>query len=165
MKKFYYLLSVALVTGTVSCSGSAKQESVEDTDSLTEKVDTATKENEVAPTTETPQDEAKVSEEVSKLIEKVYKDFVFGESASNPSKYFGPVALKKLKDAYEYDEPADAYAFWELRSGAQDGPSNVSKVTDITAEGDGWYNVSFLDMGNKGSKSLKIEGDKIVDYK
>lgn len=55
--------------------------------------------------------------------------------------------------------------FWELRSGAQDGPSNVSKVTDITAEGDGWYNVSFLDMGNKGSKSLKIEGDKIVDYK
>lgn len=51
------------------------------------------------------------------------------------------------------------WLFGELRSGAQDGPSKVSKVTDITAEGDGWYNVSFLDMGNKGSKSLKIEGE------
>ena len=38
----------------------------------------------------------------------------------------------------------------------QDGPSDISKVTSVTALGNGLYKVNFIDMGIKGNRTLKI---------
>lgn len=73
---------------------------------------------------------------------------------------------RKLAAAYEYE--GGGYAVWELRSGAQDGDGG-SQVNDVTALGDGWYEVDFLDMGMHCKKKIKVvkQGSKIMfdDYK
>ena len=61
---------------------------------------------------------------------------------------------KQLKDNYEYD--GEGYAIWNFRTGMQDGPSDISKVTSVTALGNGLYKVNFIDMGIKGNRTLKI---------
>ena len=38
---------------------------------------------------------------------------------------------KQLKDNYEYD--SEGYAIWNFRTGMQDGPRDISKVTSVTA--------------------------------
>lgn len=52
------------------------------------------------------------------------------------------------------EEPC--YAMWCFRTGMQDGPSDVRKVTDVTAENDGWFKVSYLDMGNEGVTRIRF---------
>lgn len=74
--------------------------------------------------------------------------------ADDLAAHFSPAVKKRLKDANEYDD--GGLAFWELRTGNQDGPSDVSRVNDITHEGD-WYVVKYTDMGTPGSTKFKVE--------
>lgn len=94
------------------------------------------------------------------LLQNFYANYVFG------NKSFTKVAktmcstqlLKYLKDNYDYDcDDGSCYALWLFRTNSQDGPSNVSKVKDVTYIEDGWYEVSYLDMGMKGRTSLQLE--------
>ena len=71
-----------------------------------------------------------------------------------PKPFSSAKLQKQLKDNYEYD--SEGYAIWNFRTGMQDGPSDISKVTSVTALGNGLYKVNFIDMGIKGNRTLKI---------
>ena len=80
--------------------------------------------------------------------EELYNDYDFIE------KYCTDRFKKKLEEAYEYE--GGGYATWLFRSGAQDGPSDVHKITKIVPEGGGWYKYDFIDMGITGSHRIKV---------
>lgn len=105
------------------------------------------------------------------LINTVYEKFVFAidsQSDENPEKYFSDNALKKLQEDYEFDcEEGSCYAFYALRTEMQDsnpGTDGASGICDIEPDGDGWYMVSYVDMGWPGKTRIKITNGKIDDY-
>ena len=92
-------------------------------------------------------------------LEDFYNDYVFGnKDFSNIAQTTcTPRLLQQLKDAYEYEcESGDCYAMWLFRSGNQDGVSDVSKVTNVTNEGDGWFKISYIDMGIEGATYIRL---------
>jgi hypothetical protein len=169
MKVFKITLSSMVILALASC-GSSKADERQETDSAEAQEVTAQTEQ-----TATQEEALPVEEEAPavdhsanfKVIRTVYDKFVFGSAESNPNTYFTPKALKKLAKAYEYDcDEGDCYAYWELRTAAQDGPSDTQKVISVDPdEEDGWYVVAYNDMGNKGKTRVKIVDGKIDDYK
>ena len=69
-----------------------------------------------------------------------------------------------LESLWEADY-MDTYSFWYFRTGSQDGPSSESRIESIEPLGDGWYQVSYLDMGTPGVTDVKLEDGKITDYR
>ena len=59
----------------------------------------------------------------------------------------------------------DTYSFWVFRTGLQDGPSSESSVESIEPLGDGWYRVTYSDMGNPGVTDVQVENGRISAYK
>lgn len=99
------------------------------------------------------------TEVVAKFLKGFYAHYVFGnESMDRIAKdVCTPRLLDYLKQQYDYDCPdGPCYAMWCFRTGMQDGPSDVSKVTSVTAENDGWFKVSYLDMGNHGTTRIRF---------
>lgn len=110
---------------------------------------------------ETPVEDDSATEAADiELLKQFYKKCVFG--TSSPKKYCTQKCLKKLAAAYDYDD--GGYAVWEFRTGNQDG-DGPSKVTDVQPAGDGWYTVSYRDMGAKGVTKVLVVDGKIDDYK
>lgn len=104
------------------------------------------------------------------FIKVLYKDYVFGGGNLSliADRYITPKLRKKLRDAYEYDCPdgEECYAVWMFRSGAQDGPGDVSKLKSIIRLNNGWYRARFIDMGIEGSVLIKfvdVEGSFMMD--
>ena len=93
---------------------------------------------------------------VIQFIKDFYANYVFGEKNYIPTvkKHCTAKLQKQLKDNYEYD--GEGYAIWDFRTGAQDGPSDVCKVTSVAVLANGFYKVDFIDMGIKGNRTLKI---------
>lgn len=121
--------------------------------------------------TVTTTDSASDSEEIA-LINSVYEKFVFaidteGEDSA-PERYFTPNALRKLQDDYTFDcDEGPCYAYYALRTDAQDsrpGADDASLVHSIEPSGDGWYVVSYSDMGWPGKTRVRIADGKIDDY-
>lgn len=111
--------------------------------------------------------------EIIDLIKSVYDQLVFAvdcddDEICNPKKYFTDNALKKLRENYEFDcveEPC--YAYYALRTDNQDSNPNsdgVSEIQMIDLCEDGWYIVSYLDMGWTGKTRIKVINGKIDDY-
>lgn len=107
------------------------------------------------------------------LINTVYADFVFaidsdGDVFGNPEKYFTAKALGKLQEDYGFDcDGSPCYAFYALRTEAQDvkpESDGASVIDSIEPLGDGWYAVSYSDMGWAGKTRIKITDGKIDDY-
>lgn len=107
------------------------------------------------------------------LIKSVYDIFVFaidadGDDIRHPEKFFTVHALKKLQEYYKFDcDDGTCYAYYALRTDAQDskpGSDEESTVIDIEPVGDGWYIVSYLDMGWTGKTRIKVTDGKIDDY-
>lgn len=101
------------------------------------------------------------------FIRNFYENYIFGNQPFAPSgqKMCSQKMLNYLASKYDFDCPDKAcYALWCFRSGNQDGPSDTSKVTEISSLGKGWYKVDFIDMGNSGSRSIKLitSGNKTV---
>ena len=171
MIKLRILTYVFVVAGLMSCSSVAKDNQTES--SVTPEATDDTVTEEVVPKTieEVTVDEAPHVAEVDHsanedLINTVYNTFVFGSSKKSPKPYFTDKALRKLKAAYDYDcEGGNCYAYWELRTDAQDGPNDVSRITSIEPGDDGWYVVSYKDMGISGKTRIKIVNGKIDEYK
>ena len=59
----------------------------------------------------------------------------------------------------------DTYSYWKLRSGYQDGISDESSLESVEAVGDGWYHVTYTDMGIRAVTDVKMVKGKIADYK
>lgn len=104
------------------------------------------------------------------LLNAVYNKFVFmvGSDGLNPEEYFTPNAMKKLQEAYGFDKADGShYAYYGLRTGAQDskpGVDDVSKIYGIESAGDGWYVVSYSDMGWPGKTRIRIVDGKIDEF-
>ena len=100
--------------------------------------------------------------QVKAFLQELYDKYVFGNEEfcdfEEIVEHFSPKILTKLRNEFEYD--GGGYAVWLFRTGAQDGPEDKSEVISISTEGDGWYTVSFSDMGIKGSCRFQA---KIVD--
>lgn len=94
--------------------------------------------------------------EAIRFIKSFYTNCVFKTTNYIPilKKHCTAKLLKELKDDYKYD--GEGYAIWNFRTGQLDGPSDISKVTAVTASGKGLYKVTFIDMGIKGCRTLKI---------
>jgi hypothetical protein len=177
MKVFKIALSSVMIFALASCSsskdGDQQDSAAVDTQTVDNQQDSAGVNAAVDTLQAAAQDEAQAAaEEVvdhaanTKIIKTVYDKFVFGTAESGEKNYFTANALKKLAQAYEYDcEGGNCYAFNELRSAAEDGPSDIQKVLSIDPAEDGWYVVSYNDMGNKGKTKVKVVDGKIDDYK
>lgn len=99
------------------------------------------------------------TESVATFLKAFYARYVFNAESMEKiaNDVCTPKLLKYLEKEYDYDcmeEPC--YAMWCFRTGMQDGPSDVRKVTDVTAENDGWFKVSYLDMGNEGVTRIRF---------
>ena len=113
------------------------------------------------------------TENAATLITSVYDTFVFaidsdGNEINNPEKYFTPHALAKLQEDYEFDcDEGPCYAYYALRTEAQDsrpGSDATSRIYSIEPDGNGWYIVSYSDMGWTGKTRIRIADGKIDDY-
>lgn len=107
--------------------------------------------------------------EAERLVNTVYSMFVFDlRDDADPRLYFTPEALQKLADAYEFDcDEGTCYAFDQLRTPNQDvapDSEEESAVVSVTPESDGWFLVTFTDMGWPGKTRVKITDGKISDY-
>ncbi len=119
-----------------------------------------------------PQNDAKAENITDReLINCVYDKFVFDidtEENDDPEDYFTTNALKKLQQDYDFDcEYGRCYAYYALRTRAQDskpGSEDVSQISKIEYIGDGWYDVSYIDMGWSGMTRVKVVNGKIDDY-
>ena len=106
------------------------------------------------------------SEEPVVIINEFYQ-YVLGEKPMTDEaidKYLSPNLKKELWEL-DYD---NSYSIFRFRTSAQDyelGTENISKVKDVTSEGDGWYTVTYLDMGHKGLTQVKVSDGKIVELK
>ena len=86
---------------------------------------------------------------IKDFLTTLYDDYVFEyHDFSLIRNHFSDKVLNRLTKEYDYD--GEGYAVWLFRTGAQDGPSDVSRVNDITKEKDGWYTVKYTDMGIEG---------------
>lgn len=90
--------------------------------------------------------------QVNAFLQELYDKYVFGNDGfgdfEDVTEHFSPKILTILRNEFEYD--GNGYAVWLFRTGEQDGPEDKSEVTSISTKGDGWYTVSFSDMGIKG---------------
>lgn len=59
----------------------------------------------------------------------------------------------------------DTYSYWVFRSGLQDGPASKSSTIGIKPLGDGWYRVTYSDMGHPGITDVQVRNGKICAYK
>lgn len=69
-----------------------------------------------------------------------------------------------LKSLWEVDYDA-TYSYWRFRTGLQDGPSKESSVESIEPLGDGWYRVTYSDMGNPGVTDVQVSDGRICAYR
>lgn len=152
-------MGVLLVLAMGSCKGGkAESENVKDTTKV--EVDTVVAE------------EAAVDTEAQDIefIQNFYDKVVFALSEIGLTEAdrkaideqlvasISPEVEKNLKSKYGY------YKVSEFRTNYEDGPEDESKVKDIVSEGDGWYLVSYSDMGNPGKTRIHIMDGKIVFY-
>ena len=76
--------------------------------------------------------------------------------------------LKNTFQDYEFDcDEGSCYAFYALRTEMQDSnpdTDGASKICDIELDRDGWYIVSYSDMGWTGKTRIKIIDGKVDDY-
>ena len=80
-------------------------------------------------------------------------------------KYLQKTLSEEVLNAIWETEYEDTYSFWVFRTGLQDGPSSESSVESIEPLGEGWYRVTYSDMGNPGVTDVRVANGRIVSYK
>lgn len=94
---------------------------------------------------------------VKPFVHNLYENYIFKYGELDELKVnFNDSIMQYLRREYADEYDGDGYATWLLRTGCQDGPEDVSGVDTIIALPDSWYEVRFSDLGNKGSRRLKI---------
>lgn len=94
-----------------------------------------------------------------RFLKEFYTNYIFGRQNFNEvaKTVCTSNMLSLLKSEYEYDcEDGECYAIWIFRTNSQDGPNDISEVQEVTNIGDGWYKVTYLDMGNKGETLIRL---------
>lgn len=99
----------------------------------------------------------------TELIADFYEHILSGKPVEDA--YLKSVLSKDILDAIWEADYDDTYSYWVFRTGAQDGPSDESAVNAIEALGEGWYRVSYSDMGLPGTTDVQVKDGKICAYK
>ena len=100
------------------------------------------------------------SEEDIKLIREWYGFVLNGSpTKSDMTKYLSKAIMDELWEA-DFEE---TYSFWMFRTQAQDG-NDESKLINIKNNGDGWYTVTYKDMGWDGLTKVKVNKGKIEEF-
>ena len=97
------------------------------------------------------------------IIEDFYKA-VLGQTEMTEELLKESLSDDILASLWE-EEYTDTYSFWKFRTEFQDGPAEESILESIKPLGDGWYQVSYTDMGTAGVTEVKVQGGKITSYK
>ncbi|MCM1355197.1 MAG: hypothetical protein NC212_02185 [Staphylococcus sp.] len=154
MSVYKYILSAFLLAGTTLCESKAVANET--------RLESAASQNKSA---------VKNDKDIE-LISNVYLKFVFAtenKGNDNPEDYFTTNALKQLQDDYEFDcDCGPCYAYYALRTTEQDSnpdSDGLSRINSVEANGNGWYTVSYSDMGWPGKTHVKITDGKIDIYK
>lgn len=158
------VISLIALAGMIASCGSkekkAENDSLQEIVSMVDAVDSA-QTADAAAEAESPEAQSGADK---KMIVNVYETYVFGYSDADPAPYFTERALKKLRDAYDYDcETGNCYGYWELRTGAQDG-DGASQVLGIDNVAPNVYVVKYTDMGLNGQTRIETLGGKIDDF-
>lgn len=160
MKTLRLTLYTLLLAGAASCGTQA--DSKEAATEATLAVDGTSADESVAA--------APAADAAIRLINTVYDRFVFATDSDGrvrPEDYFTAGALAKLQADYtlDYDE-GPCYAFYALRTEAQDSKTDdaSSAIISIEPAADGWYVVSYSDMGWPGKTRVRVVDGKIDDY-
>ena len=98
-----------------------------------------------------------------RVITDFYKA-VLGETVMTDELLQQSLSQEVLSSLWE-TEYENTYSWWDFRTGNQDGPSDVSSLDGIESLGQGWYRVSYTDMGIQATTDVKLEGGKITDYR
>ena len=80
-------------------------------------------------------------------------------------KYLQKTLSKDVLNSIWEADYEDTYSFWVFRTGLQDGPSSESSVESIEPLGEGWYRVTYSDMGNPGVTDVQVKDGCICAYK
>ena len=80
-------------------------------------------------------------------------------------KYLQKTLSEDVLNSIWETEYEDTYSFWVFRTGLQDGPSSVSSVESIEPLGDGWYRLTYSDLGNPGVTDVQVSGGRICAYR
>lgn len=115
---------------------------------------------------EAPKVLPKVPDSPEAMIKEFYK-YVFGEKEMDDDVLdaFLSSVMKKSLWTDDYD---GCYEYWRFRTTAQDynpETGDVNRINDVKSDGDGWYTVTYLDMGNEGQTRVKVANGKIVELK
>lgn len=107
-----------------------------------------------ARTTARPESEA----DVARMIRSFYAECVFGRGDYVPGveSCCTERLCRQLREAFSQEYDGEGYAVWNFRTGCQDGPSEVSEVTAVTASGENVYRVDFIDMGIEGRRTVHL---------
>ena len=97
------------------------------------------------------------------IITEFYRA-VLGEKEMTEQMLKESLSPKVLETLWEADYD-DTYSWWVFRTGQQDGPSDKSALESIKPLGDGWYRVTYTDMGTRGITDVRMDGGKISDYR
>ena len=80
-------------------------------------------------------------------------------------KYLQKTLSEDVLNSIWETEYEDTYSFWVFRTGLQDGPSDESSVESVEPLGDGWYRVTYSDMGNPGITDVRVDKGRICAYR
>jgi len=99
----------------------------------------------------------------TEIITDFYKA-VLGETEMTDALLEASLSKEVLEGLWEADFD-NSYSWWDFRTAFQDGPSEESALESIDPLGDGWYRVSYSDMGHTGITDVKVADGKICDYR
>lgn len=103
-------------------------------------------------------------EEKDKALVGDFYEHVLGNKTMTDEYLQATLSEDILKDIWEadYDE---TYSYWVFRTGLQDGPSAESSVESIEPMGEGWFRVTYSDLGNPGVTEVQVKDGLICNYK
>lgn len=143
MKKILIIALVTTASLLISCANKSNKNDSQSSEETIE--DTTIVEN---------LEEERLAKE---FLTTLYKDYVFGfQNFSKIKSHFSEKILNRLRNEFVYDD-GNGYAIWLFRTGTQDGPSNICQVNSIDKGENGWYTVSYTDMGYDGKCRFLIE--------
>jgi hypothetical protein len=93
-----------------------------------------------------------------------FYDAVLGKTVMTDELLQQSLSQEVLSDLWEADYE-NTYSWWAFRTGYQDGPSDVSSLDGIESLGQGWYRVSYTDMGIEATTDVKLKDGKITEYR
>ncbi|MDE5969147.1 MAG: hypothetical protein K2G64_08600 [Muribaculaceae bacterium] len=159
MKKCFYLFGVVAMMAATSCSAKsdAGQQATEAETVETTVVETADNQAE---------NEAVLSDLYNSFVLVMdnpdYKQLSEKEADDFINAHISKEMQQQLRDLNDFDD--DGLAFWELRTGVQDGDGET-KLIAVTSLDDGWYRAEFVDMGTKGQKEFQVKDGVILSYR